>query len=73
MSGPVIVRMSDIRGIRGCARGARAFCVKHDIDWNSFLERGIDAEILDATGDHMAKRLTAYARERQEAERGRRR
>lgn len=72
MSEPVIVTMRDIRAILGCSGGARYFCRQHDIDWTSFLENGIDAEVLEATGDAMALRLTAFARERAEAERGRR-
>lgn len=68
----VIVTMRDVRGILGCARGAREFCQRHEINWTSFLERGVDADILEATGDHMALRLVAFARQRVEAERGRR-
>lgn len=71
MTEPVIVTMRDVRAIRGCARGARAFCQTHGINWTSFLENGVDAEVLDATGDHEALRLTAHARQRVEAERGR--
>lgn len=70
MTEPVIVTMRDVRGIKGCSRGARYFCEQHGIDWTSFLENGIDAAVLDATGDAMALKLTAYARERTEAERG---
>jgi hypothetical protein len=69
---PVIVTMRDIRGILGCSRGARYFCQQHGIDWTDFLENGVAAEVLEATGDAMALRLTAFARQRAEAERGRR-
>lgn len=73
MSGePVIVTMRDIRAIKGCARGARYFCRQHGIDWNDFLANGIPAERLEATGDAQALRLTTYARQRAEAENGRR-
>jgi hypothetical protein len=68
---PVIVTMRDVRAIHGCSRGARYFCQTHGIDWTSFLENGIDAEVLEATGDHMALQLTAYARARAEAGDGR--
>lgn len=67
----VIVKMSDVRAIHGCARGARYFCQTHGIDWTDFLENGVDAEVLEETGDHMALQLTAYARKRVEAERER--
>lgn len=72
MTEPVIVRMSDVRAIKGCARGARYFCQTHGIDWTSFLENGVPAERLEETGDAMALRLCAYARQRVEAERERR-
>lgn len=71
MSGSVTVTMRDVRGVKGCAKGARAFCERHGIDWTAFLENGVDSGILDATGDHMALQLTAFARARVEAENGR--
>lgn len=70
--GPVIVTMRDVRGIKGCARGARGFCKRHGINWTEFLDHGVDAEILDATGDAKARQLTDFARQRVEAERERR-
>ena len=52
-----------------CARGARAWCEQHGIDWWQFVQHGVDADILIATGDAMALRLVAHA-EAMEAERG---
>lgn len=72
MTRPVIVTMSDVRGIRGCSRGARYFCQTHGIDWSDFLKNGVPAERLEATGDAQALRLTGYARQRAEANNGRR-
>ncbi len=71
MSGPVTVTMRDVRGVHGCSRGARAFCGRHGINWTGFLESGVPAELLEATGDAQALRLAAYARRRAEASRGR--
>lgn len=73
MSGPVIVTMRDVRSVHSCSRGAKAFGERHGLDWNDFLQNGIDASLLDATGDAMAKRITDYARKRTEAGNGRRR
>lgn len=73
MTGPVMVTMRDVRSVHSCSRGARAFGQRHGLDWNGFLQGGIDATILDATGDAMAKRIADYARKRTEAENGRRR
>lgn len=70
MSDPVIVRMCDLRAIKGCAKGARYFCVKHDISYATFIDQGLPAEVLEATGDHMALTLVAEARRRTEVENG---
>jgi hypothetical protein len=67
---PVIVTMRDVRATKGCARGARAFAQRHGLDWTDFLENGVDATVLEATGDHMALQLAAHARKRAEAGRG---
>lgn len=71
MTEPVIVTMRDVRAIQGCSRGARYFCERHGIDWPAFLANGVDAEVLDATGDAMALNLTAEARRRLGAADGR--
>lgn len=65
MSGNVIVTMRDIRAARMCSRGARAFFVRHNLDFNDFLTNGIAAEKLEATGDAMAARVCEVARGRE--------
>ena len=70
MSKSVTVWMRDVRAIKGCAKGARAFCSTHGIDYRAFLERGVDSAVLEATGDAMALRLVEEARRREEDERG---
>jgi hypothetical protein len=65
----VIVTMKDVRAIEGCSRGARDFCRRYGIDWTAFLDHGVDARVLEATGQADARQLTAYARQR-EAKRG---
>ena len=51
-----------------CARGAREFFLRHNLDWASFLRKGIDAQTLLNLDDAMANRAVAHARE--EADRG---
>ena len=63
----VIVHMRHVRSMKGCSRGARAFCERYGIDWPAFLKGGIPASRLRATGDAMAIRLAEIA----EAEHGR--
>lgn len=45
-----------------CARGARAFFARHGLCWAEFVERGLPATTLLATGDAMARRLVEHAR-----------
>lgn len=59
---PVRVRMEHVRAVRGCSRGARAFCARHGLDWARFLREGLPAEVLEATGDAMAIKLCEEAR-----------
>lgn len=63
---PLIVTMRDVRAAKGCSRGARAFCLRHGIDWGAFLRDGISAEALIATGDAQAIALVEVARGRKQ-------
>lgn len=49
-----------------CARGARLWADAHGMDWSRFVQHGVPAEQLEATGDAMALRLAAHAREQAE-------
>lgn len=40
-----------------CARGSRAFFLSQGWDWQSFLENGIDIEIVKSTNDAMAQQV----------------
>lgn len=46
-----------------CHRGARDFFQQHELDWQDFLQNGIDEELLLATGDALALTLVEHARE----------
>lgn len=43
-----------LNALRYCARGCRAFFVKHGFDWGQFLREGIEREKFMATDDAMA-------------------
>jgi hypothetical protein len=47
-----------------CSKGARAFCLRHGIDWRQLLTIGLDEGQLVATGDAMALLVVEVARER---------
>lgn len=58
------ITMRDVRAAKMCSRGARDFLSRHGIDWSEFIKRGIDAAVIEATGDAMAKKVVEVARER---------
>lgn len=63
-----IVTLEHCRRLRYCARGMRAFFARHGLDWTAFRARGLPADEIEATGDAMAIRAAALARE--DAQRG---
>lgn len=61
----VMVKMEHVRAARMCSRGARAFFLRHGLDWEAFLRDGLPAEQIEATGDAMAIQVAEVARGRQ--------
>lgn len=55
---------SDIRAARICFQGARPWFQRHGLSWQDFLANGIDADLLEASGDALALRVTNAARAR---------
>ncbi|MDR3444693.1 hypothetical protein [Dyella sp.] len=53
-----------------CRSGARHWFATHHLDWTHFVKHGIDAQILEATGDALALALVAWARKRAEQSNG---
>lgn len=60
----LIVIHSDMRALGYCNRGARSWFARHQLDWADFINKGIDAEQLLATGDAMAEAVVAVAQNR---------
>lgn len=58
------VTINDARAAGLCTRGGRMWAERHGLDWRGFLEHGISAEALRATGDAMALRAIAQAEQR---------
>ena len=46
-----------------CSNGLRTFANKHNIDWKTFINEGIDEEVLVKTGDAMAIKLVKWAKQ----------
>jgi hypothetical protein len=61
---PVIVTMVHVRRAHQCSAGARSFFKRHELDWQTFLDEGLPAEVIEATGDAMALRVVEVARGR---------
>lgn len=60
----LIVIHADMRSLGYCNRGARSWFARHHLDWADFINQGIDAEQLLATGDAMAEAVVAVAQSR---------
>lgn len=50
-----------MRELGYCNRGAREFFAQHGLSWAEFLDAGVDADKLRATGDAMALRVVEHA------------
>lgn len=68
MTADVNVRMEDMRKLRYCSRGVRAFFSRHGLDYSDFLKNGISGRLLlESSGnDAMAKRAVEAAHGRQQ-------
>ena len=45
-----------------CLVQSRTWFKRHGLDWRGFVRNGIDASVLEATGDALALALVAHAR-----------
>ncbi|MBU6956023.1 hypothetical protein [Hahella sp. HN01] len=62
------VTHADMRALGYCNRGGRAWFARHGLDWSRFLEAGVPARTLLATGDVMAQAVVAQAQTRRDEE-----
>lgn len=64
----MIVTVQHLRSFSGsagrgvCHAGARQIAVRLGLDWTQFVQRGLDEQVLLATGDAMAVQLVEHAR-----------
>lgn len=59
----VIVRISHIRKADLCSNGARRWFKSYGFSWTDFLANGKSAVELEETGDPLALKVVAIARE----------
>jgi hypothetical protein len=62
------ITMADVRGAAQCSRGARMFFKMHNLDWQNFLENGINAGVILDTGDIIAESVVLWAAEARKAQ-----
>ncbi len=60
----LVVTINDLRAAEMCARSARPWFARKGLSWSDFVTKGIDADILRATGDGLALKVVAIAEQR---------
>lgn len=64
---PVRVTVQDLRAARYCLAGVRLWFRRHGLGWQEFLDHGIDADRLRATGDALIDPVIREAETREAA------
>ncbi len=59
------VTIQDLRAARYCLAGVRPWFRRHGLDWQAFLDGGIDVETLRATGDALVEPVIRQAEVRE--------
>lgn len=62
---PLRVTIQDLRAARYCLAGVRPWFRRHGLDWQDFLDRGIEADVLRATGDALVEPVITQAEARE--------
>ena len=62
---PLRVTIQDLRAARYCLAGVRPWFRRHGLDWQAFLDSGIEAETLRATGDALVDPVITQAEARE--------
>lgn len=58
-----MVTVAHMREAKLCARGARQFAARHNLDFNRFIATGLPASEFEATGDAIALLVAKLARD----------
>lgn len=61
MTEKTIVTIAHIRESKLCTKGTRQFFERYGLSWTDFLENGIEAEKLAATGDPLTRKVIECA------------
>lgn len=60
----VNVTINDLRAARMCGKAARPWFARNGLNWNEFVTKGTDADVLRATNDALALKVVAIAEDR---------
>lgn len=58
----ILLRIHHIHQGGYCSRGARAWCLRHNVNYTEFILRGIAVERIEAFGDAFAMDVCRIAR-----------
>lgn len=58
----IMVTMSHVRAAGLCARGAKKWFDRHDLDFRTFLTTGYPVEVIEATGDELGHKVAQVSR-----------
>jgi hypothetical protein len=61
------VTIQDLRDARYCLAGVRPWFRRHGLDWQAFLDSGIEADRLRTTGDALVEPVIRIAEMREGA------
>jgi hypothetical protein len=61
------VTIQDLRAARYCLAGVRPWFRRHGLEWQAFLDSGIEADTLRATGDALVEPVIRQAEARETA------
>lgn len=59
-----LVTIRHLRELRLCGPGSKKWFEDHGFDWKDFVRNGLDADLLEATGDPFALEAVRLARGR---------
>lgn len=64
----MIIKHVDMTSLDYCNRGAREFCLRHGINWQVFIQTGIDSSEVEHIDDAMLQAVIANAKCRENRE-----
>ena len=60
------IYLRHLRLVGYCVPSSRAWAKQHGVDWREFVRDGLDATVLESSGDALAMKLVEVARAEQQ-------